>query len=85
MARGWMSFEGGILLLLSGNDLTANEFVEVTRTARAWHGAMARPRLARFDLRNADHTFSSADWRDAVSRATIAWLRQIGGLPPARA
>lgn len=85
MARGWMSFEGSILLLLSGNDLTASEFVEVTRTARAWHGAMARPRLARFDLRNADHTFSSADWRDAVSRATIAWLRQIGGLPPARA
>lgn len=81
MARGWMSFEGGILLLLSSSDLTASEFVEATHTSHAWHGALTRPSLSRVDLRNADHTFSSVEWRDEVSRITLGWLHQIAGAP----
>jgi len=82
MARGWMAFDGDILLILSGGDLTANEFVETTRTSPDWSGAMKRPGLTRFDLRGADHTFSSRLWSDAVSSATVAWLRGIA--EPAR-
>jgi len=82
MARAWMSFSGDILLLLSGNDLTASEFVEVMRTSQAWHGALARPRLVRFDLGGADHTFSSAAWRDEASQITVSWLRRIAEARP---
>ncbi|MCG3188191.1 MAG: hypothetical protein LKCHEGNO_00084 [Burkholderiaceae bacterium] len=83
MAHGWMSFGGDILLVLSGDDMTASEFVEATRASTEWRGALTRTNVKRFDLRGADHTFSRADWRDAVGAATVAWLRQIAA-PSAR-
>jgi uncharacterized protein len=75
MARAWQRFGGARLLVLSGNDHTAMEFIGHAQTAPAWHGALAGPHLQRCDLRAADHTFSDpADAREVEAR-TIDWLR----------
>ena len=74
MAEGLLGFDGAVLLILSGNDLTGQEFVRLTRSDPRWREAMARPRLARVDLPEADHTFSRAAWQEQVEQATLAWL-----------
>ncbi len=73
-ADHWCS-RGHVLLVLSGNDLTAQEFIEYTQRAPAWRGLLAAPRVERFDLPESDHTFSSAAWRAAVADRMLAWLR----------
>lgn len=77
MAASWRSFPRPILLLLSGNDYTAKEFRDYATSAAAWQGLFARPGVARVDIANADHTFSSQEWRGAVEQACNAWLKQL--------
>ncbi|MEO5698682.1 MAG: hydrolase 1, exosortase A system-associated [Burkholderiaceae bacterium] len=76
MAGAWTSFEGPILLLLSGRDLTAKEFLEAAAHDPAWAGALQHRRLSRRELPEADHTFSDAASRDQVHAATIGWIAQ---------
>jgi len=77
MARGWAAFEGSVLLVLSGNDFTAKEFVDTTRSAPAWARALQHARLQRHDLSDADHTFTASAWRQRVDEITIAWLEAL--------
>ena len=74
MALGLERFRGRVLLILSGNDLTAKEFIEHAGSDRAWRGLLGSPKLSRVDLAEADHTFSTRAWLDAASAATITWL-----------
>lgn len=71
------------LLILSGDDYTAKEFMEVTQLDPAWQKLLAEPRLTRTELAGADHTFSSSKWRQYVQDATIAWVQAIApaGMP----
>jgi exosortase A-associated hydrolase 1 len=78
MARGVSRLRGRLLLILSGNDLTAKEFVTFTRTADAWKGLLDDPKVSRVDLVEADHTFSRRAWLDAVEAETITWLNRLG-------
>ncbi|MCK9686346.1 hydrolase 1, exosortase A system-associated [Scleromatobacter humisilvae] len=82
MARGWAAFDGDILLVLSGNDYTAKEFVDTTRGDPAWTGALQHVRLQRHDLSEADHTFTAPAWRQRVEEITIAWLKTIAAAAP---
>ena len=84
MAAGWADFTGSILLLLSGDDYTAKEFIDFCATDAAWKNAMAHPRLVRHDLPEADHTFSSAALRAAVNRLTLRWLAAMDDERPGR-
>lgn len=68
-------FDGPVLLVMSGADLTAREFDGCFR-GDDWTGLRQRPQLTRFDLPAADHTFSTADARSALSAATISWLER---------
>lgn len=79
MAEGWRRFEGPILLLLSGDDLTAKEFVDVTRDAQQWTGLLANARVTKKVWPSANHTFSTREWRDAVAAETVAWLKDVHG------
>lgn len=82
MLRGLDAFPGPVLLILSGNDYTAKEFLEFTAAAPAWHPALSRPALTRVDIEAADHTFSSAAWRNAVSTACLDWFDIISERRP---
>ena len=77
MARAWAAFEGDILLVLSGDDLTAKEFADTARTDTAWARALHHPRLQQRDLPDADHTISDPDDRRSVERLTLAWLDSL--------
>jgi exosortase A-associated hydrolase 1 len=78
MARGWTAFKGDILLVLSGNDFTAREFLDTARNEPAWAPALQHERLQRHELPDADHTFTAPAWRQRVDEITLAWLK---GLP----
>jgi exosortase A-associated hydrolase 1 len=74
MARGWQRFAGDILLICSGDDLTAREFIDHAASDGAWAGLVEQKRVVRCDLADADHTFSRAEWRDRVADWTAQWL-----------
>lgn len=75
MADGMSRFTGKVLLLLSGNDITAQEFEEVVRGSRRWHRMLANARVKRRILPEANHTFASAQWRDQVATWTAQWVQ----------
>ena len=77
MARAWTAFDGDILLLLSGNDYTAKEFLDTTRSDPSWTRALQHVRLQRHDLSEADHTFTAQVWRQRVEELTITWLKTL--------
>lgn len=74
MARAWSAFGGPVLLLLSGNDYTAREFVEFTRDDPLWRANLASANVTRVELDGADHTFSSTQDRCRMEAATLNWL-----------
>jgi exosortase A-associated hydrolase 1 len=75
MAAGLTRFSGPVLLILSGNDLTAQEFLDCARQDPVWRQALARPNVARVDMPRANHTFARGAWRAEVERATLHWLK----------
>jgi len=74
MATAWHSFSGHILLLLSGDDYTAKEFLEYAGEEPVWKNALTNPHLVRHALQGADHTFSAAKSRTMVENLILAWL-----------
>jgi len=74
MLRGLTTFHGRVLLLLSGNDYTAKEFLEAVRADPEWAVTMRQSNVTRVDLPEADHTFSTVEWRGQVENMTKHWL-----------
>ena len=70
-----LPISGAVLLILSGDDLTAKEFLEYAQSDAKWQGLLRRAGLERHDLARADHTFSSGDAAGEVESRTLAWLR----------
>lgn len=62
------------LLIISGRDYVAREFEEVA-AGEAWQALDPVRRPCR--LPDADHTFSSAAWRDEVAARTLEWVRAL--------
>lgn len=71
-------FPGQLLLILSSDDYTAKEFLEAIQVDPLGVAALARTNLGRVDVEGADHTFSSAQWRQSVEVATISWIEASG-------
>lgn len=78
MAAAWDAFEGRIVLLLSGADYTAREFLDVLHTDPAWRKALAHPGLIRHDLPGADHTLSGTASRIQAEQWTLAAALEPG-------
>jgi exosortase A-associated hydrolase 1 len=77
MAVSLDRFRGSVLLILSGDDITAREFVDATAASERWKTLLARDSLQRRELAEADHTFSRREWRDTVAAWTIEWVRGL--------
>lgn len=75
MLEALLRFEGKVLLITSGRDLTAREFLDLAAGSAQWRRALAQPRVSRQTLSEADHTFSCAAWRDQVAQLTADWVR----------
>lgn len=76
MLRAWDRFRGPTLVILSGRDLTAKEFLEYANARPDWRKRLAGDRVTRQDFPDADHTFSTARDRDAVADCTAAWIHR---------
>jgi len=74
MRRAFEAFRGPVLLILSGKDLTAGEFIACA-DQQSWQPILARSGTRRLDLPEADHTFSRRRWQDEVSAACAEWLK----------
>jgi len=74
MAAGWLQFGGPLLLLLSGEDYTAKEFIEYAGSHANWAQVLQHAQLERHDLPGADHTFSSQSSARQVEEITVHWL-----------
>lgn len=68
-------FDGRVLFILSGADMTAKEFLDVAESSRSWQTLLKAPRITQRHLSEADHTFSRRQWRDQVTSWTADWLR----------
>lgn len=75
MAESLARFHGPMLLILSGQDLTAREFEDAVARSADWRRLLGHRRVRREDLPTADHTFSRRQWRDKVASWTLDWLR----------
>lgn len=75
MLFGLSRFDGPVLLILSGRDLTAREFEDTFNSSADWRAWADRAELERRDLPEADHTFSRKLWRDQVADWTLEWFR----------
>ncbi len=77
MADGLRHFPGKVLLILSGQDYTAKEFLEYAGADAAWSGLLITRGISRVDTLDADHTFSSHILRSTVENATLDWLGKL--------
>lgn len=77
MASGLRKFARPVLLVLSGQDLTAREFVEHAKSATAWSGLLDQARMSCHELPDADHTFSDLSHTRSLFELTRAWLDQL--------
>jgi exosortase A-associated hydrolase 1 len=77
MQQALRKFDGRILLILSGKDLVAKEFLDCATTDPCWSGILEQSTLRRCDIATADHTFSSTAWCQQVEKNTIEWLGEL--------
>ena len=77
MAEGLSQFHGEVLLILSGEDFTAKEFLEYVASDPAWLGLLNSKKLKRVDVSDADHTFSSESLRSRIENETLKWISTL--------
>lgn len=74
---GMRSWKKPILLLLSGSDLTAAEFLDACRGNRNLGRAIRRQNVTVCNFPGVDHTFSREDWRFQVERLSTEYLSKM--------
>jgi exosortase A-associated hydrolase 1 len=74
MLQGFERFRGNVLLVMSGNDLTAKEFLDLVSGSRKWQKLLGASNVQRRDLAEANHTFAQRDWRNQVASWTNDWM-----------
>jgi exosortase A-associated hydrolase 1 len=74
MRAGLARFDGPILVMLSGADLTAQEFSDLAAGDATWRQLLSDARVTRHDLPGADHTCSRRAWHEQVVDWTCDWM-----------
>lgn len=74
MLAGLRRFQGRVLFILSGNDLTSKEFSDYTAMSRDWSKLLNSPIVQVHHLPDANHTFASEAWRNEVAQSTKDWI-----------
>jgi len=74
MMRAWSNEDRKVLLILSGNDYTAKEFIENINSSKVGLSLFLQTPTKRLDIETADHTFSALKDRELVISATRSWI-----------
>ena len=75
MEDGLQRFKGKVLLIISGADLTGQEFMDMAKGSKQWRAMLGSSRMTQHTLAGADHTFSRRAWKDQVVLWTAEWVR----------
>ncbi len=78
MTAALATFDGPVLWLMSGDDLTAREFETYMAASAQRRRMLTAARCERVDFATADHTFSRPGDEAAVAAATVSWLARQG-------
>lgn len=70
-------FKGKALVILSGADLTAREFEDLTGASDKWRRLMKAPSITHKALPKADHTCSRREWHEQVAGWTGEWVQSF--------
>lgn len=84
MAAAWHDSNVPLLVILSGQDYVAKEFIEHARSSPAWQGLLSKGGVSLCEFAQADHTFSNAEARQLVEQATARWLSEHVATPTSR-
>lgn len=84
MAQAAIDFHGRLLLIISGSDLTAKEFLEHVRAEARWQDALDSDRASRCEFEHGDHTFTNREDLHALVRSTANWLLGLDKRLPAQ-
>jgi exosortase A-associated hydrolase 1 len=71
-----LAFRGEVLVMLSGADLTAQEFADLS-ASREWSALLGHTRFTRHLLPKADHTCSRREWHEQISAWTRDWVTAL--------
>lgn len=74
MFNGFSKFNGWVNVIISGEDLTAAEFNDLVKTSSHWKNILQEKGVQFHYLQDANHTFSSQEWRDEVADRTLHWV-----------
>jgi len=77
MAKAWREFNGRILLVISEDDITGQEFMQAARQDANWAGCLQHPGLTLVSLPDADHTCATLEAGEALMQHTRTWLNQL--------
>ncbi|NMP33047.1 hydrolase 1, exosortase A system-associated [Thalassotalea sp. M1531] len=78
MLNGLSQFKGKLCWILSEDDLTAKEFEQQALSERRWH-AINNENSSIHRVKNADHTFSSREYKRQVEAITIEFAKSFSG------
>lgn len=74
MLDGVKRFNGKVLLILSGEDITAREFEHLLKTNRQWRRCFNKNNVSIEKIAEDNHTFSRREWSEQVERWTLEWI-----------
>jgi exosortase A-associated hydrolase 1 len=77
MLDGLIRYSGRTLIILSGNDLTSQEFQDLASADKRWKAACGSARVEQQVLADANHTFATRAHREQASQATRQWLAKL--------
>ena len=77
MRRGWAAWAKPVLLILSGDDLTAAEFRQLVGADESWRSLVESPLVTSVTIAPANHTFARAEWRALVEQHSCRWIDEL--------
>jgi exosortase A-associated hydrolase 1 len=77
MLMGLSSFQQQVLLVISGDDLTASEFLELLKSSKSWQQQIEAKVDKTHTIDQANHTFSTQQWRKEVEKESLDWVNSL--------
>lgn len=79
MLSGFKQFRGQVLLIMSGQSLTSEEFDVLVANSPEWQQAYKAASITRVDIAIADQAFSTIEARNGLIEAARTWLLKPPG------
>jgi exosortase A-associated hydrolase 1 len=77
LADALEKFDGGILLILSGQDPGSRAFKHAASISLRWRRLLSAERVRIHDLPESNHSLRRPEWRAQAAAWTLDWVREI--------